>query len=137
MIEDIIEGGNRGHHHRWPYLDSGRVVCADGLVLAVLAGGGTYCTPRPAKCVTDVEHRGFHQAPWPVSCDYPGPYIELEVGFPTQRLEPWEEWRKYARPTQAPQEWRTVFRYVPVSLVVRLIADHGGEISELDEQDVS
>lgn len=79
------------------------VACVDGFTVSVIAGPGAYSTPRAAQ----------------------GPYEALEVGYPSERPEPWDKWSKYAEQANAPTE--TVYGWVPVALVRDLIAAHGGE----------
>ena len=111
-LETIIAHGNRG---RAKFGDN-KIACKDGFTLSVIAGRGTYCIPRPG---------------WPfgeprVPNDYPGPYTAVEVGFPSERPEPWDEWVKYIdSPEDDPTG--TVYGYVPVDMVRALIAAHGGE----------
>jgi len=79
------------------------VVCSDGFSMSVQAHDGAYCTPRD----DDAER-----------------YTQVEIGFPSAREElimPWAENRE--EPTD------TVYGYVPVSVVVNVIAKHGGIIS--------
>lgn len=126
MLEHIIAHGNRGHVG---FGDGNRVTCADGTTLSVIAGGGTYCSPRPAMCTCGFSASGnslpvtlFHNE---VSHDYPGPYDLVEVGFPSVRPEPWDQWREYAEDAEEPT--RTVYAYVPVDMVRQFVAAHGGE----------
>lgn len=123
--EDTIAYGNRGHTKR-----NNRVECADGFSLSVVAGGGIYCSPRPAMCACGVMERPNSYIVDPerdeVEHDYPGPYTHVEVGFPSARPEPWAEWEQYVENSLEPTN--TVYSYVPVDLVRQLIADHGGEL---------
>jgi hypothetical protein len=119
VFEDIVAKGNRSYSPndgRRP----NKVRCVDGFSLSVIAGEGTYCAPRPDR------YGGLGDAPG----DYPGPYTAVEVGYPSERPEPWDEpggWRSYAEDGNDPTE--TVYGYVPVELVRALIAAHGGESS--------
>lgn len=113
LLEQIIAQGNRSFGK--PNLIGNNVHCADGLTVSVIAGEGTYCTPRPDR------YGVLGDAPG----DYPGPYTAVEVGFPSQQPEPWEKWREYCEDSDKPTE--TVYAYVPVELVRRLVSDHGGE----------
>lgn len=75
-LQSIIDHGNIGHN----YADNNRFTCADGFELSVLAGGGTYCRPRPQLCSCGVG--GPAPASTPSGCtphDYRGPYTSLEV----------------------------------------------------------
>jgi len=126
-LGSIVATGNRGH--RKP--GDGMIVCADGFTVSVIAGGGTYCTPRPALCTCaynlDRESILIPGIPGEVPHDYPGPFTAVEVGFPSTRPEPWDQWRLYAEEPDNPKS--TVYSYVPVDLVGALIASHGGEES--------
>lgn len=78
-LDRIAEHGNRGHHHGWTD-DSNGIVCKDGTKLSVIAGGGTYCFPRPAVCSCYIGGTlKLDPLPHEVACDYPGPYSEVEV----------------------------------------------------------
>ena len=103
LLDRVVESGNwRGDN--W-------IRCADGFKVSVIAHWGAYCAPRP----------GFGEVPR----DYPGPYTAVEVGYPSERPEPWAEWAKYVEDAESPTE--TVYAYVPVELVRDLIVAHGGE----------
>lgn len=122
LLEQIIASGNRGPL-RPPYTDrfklDNHVRCVDGFVVSVLAGEALYCSPRPNSY-------GLGDVP----DDYPGPYTAVEVGFPTERPEPWDGddgWAQYADDPDDPTE--TVYSYVPVDMVRALVAAHGGEAS--------
>lgn len=93
----------------WPahmLLDGFRQVkqirCADGLELSVQASVSHYCAPRDGK----------------------GPWVTVEVGFPSQRVE---ELMDYAEEPDKPTE--TVYGWVPVEVVERVVEAHGGIIS--------
>lgn len=93
---------------------SNKIRCADGFTLSVIAGWGTYCSPRPGPC-------GYDEAP----NDYAGPYFEVEVGFPSQRPEPWSSvWEELAEDYTKPTD--TVYAYVPMDVVRALVNAHGG-----------
>lgn len=117
LLERIIATGNKPRF-RPPYSDyrpgDNMIRCVDGFQVSVIAGPGCYCAPRPD---------------WPfeggTAEDYPGPYTEVEVGFPTERPEPWETWAERAENADSPTD--TVYSYVPVELVRALVAAHGGE----------
>lgn len=76
-LQSIIDHGNRGHNHA----DNNRFTCVDGFQLSVLAGGGTYCRPRPQLCSCGAGGgpRGIPSYGSQVSHDYVGPYTSLEV----------------------------------------------------------
>ncbi len=80
-----------------------RITCADGFNLSVQATHGAYCTPRQNI----------------------GPWLEVEVGFPSAAPELIME---FADQPEQPTE--TVYAYVPINLVVDLIALHGGPNAE-------
>lgn len=76
-----------------------RMECNDGFSMSVQAGRHLYSTPRE---------------------DY-GPYLDVEVGFPSQQ-EPLL--MEYAEEADKPTA--TVYGYVPVEVVDAVIAKHGG-----------
>lgn len=92
---------------------SNHLVCTDGFKLSVVAGDGTYCSPRPSDY-------GFGDVPG----TYEGPYTAVEVGFPSARPEPWDQWSEWCENPEDPTA--TVYNYVPVDAVRALIAHHGG-----------
>jgi len=119
-LEHIITKGNR------PPLGRGaqggceygpnKITCADGFTVSVIAGEGTYCSPRPDS------YGGMGDA----HAGFAGPFTAVEVGFPSVKPEPWDEWEKFGDGDEsAPTE--NVYGYVPVDLVRALIASHGGE----------
>ena len=81
-----------------------RITCTDGFDVSVQAGELLYATPR----------------------DDLGPWTHVEVGFPSERPEPWEAWAEYVEDADKPTG--TVYSYVPVEMVEALIALHGGEL---------
>jgi hypothetical protein len=78
------------------------ITCADGFRLSVQASEYHYCTPR----------------------DNDGPWLSMEVGFPSERPEPWETWGQYAEEPNEPTQ--TVYGRVPVDVIDALIESHGG-----------
>jgi len=90
------------------------VKCADGFTMSVIAYASAYCTPRP----------GWPEEWGGVDEDYAGPFTHVEVGFPSQRPEPWTEWSQYAESPEEPLD--TVYPYVDVASVVALVDLHGG-----------
>lgn len=60
----------------------------------------------------------------PQSDEAPGGYEEVELGFPSEE-EPLLHW--YAEEQEAPT--KTVYNYVPASVVRDVIAKHGGLVS--------
>lgn len=99
-LEQIIQLGTRNSEYR-PTGVSNNLTCADGFTLSVIAGGGAYSTPRNGMS-----------------------YLAVEVGYPSQRPEPWDEWRDYSEN----EDGTSVYGYVPVEMVRKLIASHGGEV---------
>jgi len=75
------------------------IICKSGLVMSVQAGMGIYSSPR-AAC---------------------GPYEAVEVGFPSQKVE---ALMPYTEDSSCPTE--TVYAYVPIHIVDKVIADNGG-----------
>ena len=77
-----------------------RVKCADGFSISVQANEYTYCSPR---------------------ITYPGEYKAVELGYPS---EPDELIEEYA------EDWDdltdTVYGYVPIEVVDKLLEKHGG-----------
>lgn len=102
-LERIIAEGTGAYVERAKGKLSNQINCADGFRLSVIAGEGAYCAPR------------VHE----------GPYSHVEVGFPTERPEPWTQWEAWCREPVDPTE--TIYTYVPVDAVRALIALHGGE----------
>ncbi len=78
---------------------SKRIECKDGFSLSVQANKGCYCYPRDGE----------------------GPWDQVEVGFPSAKPEFIMD---YAEDADRPTE--TVYGYVPISLVEKLIEHHGG-----------
>jgi hypothetical protein len=139
VLEQIVAHGNRTLNLR-ALRDRTRVetpnwiTCADGFKLSVIAGGGAYCSPRPGLSLYD-----------DVPDDYPGPYAAVEVGYPSERPEPWhctgwadgfdshedhdvcDGWQNYADGED--YDDTSVYARVPVQMVRDLIALHGGESS--------
>lgn len=77
-LDTIAAHGNRGHKR----IANNDIICADGTILSVIAGGGTYSWPRPELCSCDwdpLAERVTSQDEFRVDCDYPGPYSEVEV----------------------------------------------------------
>ena len=106
IFDNIITKGNRR------YLDSSDpnwVECKDGFRMSVVAGFGSYSIPR-------MEAHQF----------VVGPFTHVEVGFPSLRPEPWDEWSRYVNDDRDPTE--TVYSQVPVEMVRSLIELHGGEV---------
>ncbi|MGW7350886.1 hypothetical protein [Streptomyces sp. NPDC054784] len=118
----IVEGGNAWRRGGGKRPVQNLITCVDGFELSVLAGAGAYCAPRP-PLFPHLPYSG--DALSDVGADYPGPYTAVEVGFPSERPEPWAAWSRYAEGADDPTE--TVYGYVPVDVVRELIVSHGGE----------
>lgn len=101
-FEDLVEHGGTLH----------KLTCADGFRMSVIAHACAYCLPRP----------GWHEG---VPDDYAGPFTHLEVGYPSQRPEPWRRWTKWVEDKSYPTG--TVYARVPVQAIRDLIGLHGGE----------
>ena len=80
---------------------SPRIECADGFSLSVQATHGAYCSPR---------HNVVHK------------WHEVEVGYPSEKPD---FIMNYAEQPEKPTD--TVYGYVPVDLVEKLINHHGGQ----------
>lgn len=114
--------------------DSGSIVaprirCADGFDLSVQASWGHYCLDADGR-----RPKLPMSGPFSDSAVAPMPYTAVEVGFPSARPEPWrcstaprDGWEWYAESPEDPTG--TVYGYVPVQMVLDLIAAHGGEAS--------
>jgi hypothetical protein len=102
--------GHEAYEARQKELPTNRIECSDGFSMSVIAGEGTYCAPRPGYGTPE---------------GYAGPYSEVEVGFPSERPEPWAIWVEYAETAEEPTG--TVYGWVPVETVQALIDLHGGE----------
>lgn len=106
-LEKIIQKGNFDMRSKKGVRYANLIVCRDGFRMSVVTGKWLYCLPR----------------------NNTGPYTAVEVGFPSRRPEPWSVWGKYADPQAAPTE--TVYGYVPVEDVRKLVKSHYGEVSAL------
>lgn len=79
-----------------------RMACVDGFSMSVQGHGGAYSTPRD---------------------DFADHYSAVEVGFPSEREEllmPYIDGGEDTDPTE------TVYGYVPIEIIERVIAKHGG-----------
>ena len=81
------------------------VVCADGFKMSVQANQHAYCSPRS---------------------DNADRYVEVEVGFPSDYEELFDDYVEMKDSTKSHQE--QVFPYVPVQIVTNVIAKHGGMV---------
>ena len=77
-----------------------RLILADGASLSVQASEHSCSSPRDNK----------------------GPYTKVEVGFPSET--PPEAWKEFAEDWDKPTN--TVYRYVPLTMVMLYIGAHGG-----------
>lgn len=86
------------------------VVCADGFTMSVQANEGAYCSPR----VDDAER-----------------YTAVEIGFPNESEDLILGYMETI--TREPEEredpTRSVYPYVPTSVVSLVIAKHGGIVT--------
>lgn len=82
------------------YRPAPKILCADGLEISVQASHYHYCSPRTDNALE---------------------YYEVEVGFPSEKIE---EFMEYAEDSEDPTG--TVYANVPVELVEAVIAAHGG-----------
>jgi len=115
VFERIVRHGNRHRPHGGEFKSSeNKIVCQDGFRVSVIAGWGCYSDPRE-----DLQF-GYGEVL--------GPFYAVEVGFPTERPEPWDTWREYADSTQD-DPTKTVYGYVPTEMVRALIETHGGEVA--------
>ncbi len=129
MLDSIRLHGNRRNTPGVPWPDSWSsspnwITCVDGFKLSVIAGPGAYCTPKP-ELIPSIPAYVYDGT---VDPTYDGPYTHVEVGFPSQRPEPWSEWSQYAEEPGEPTQ--TVYGYVPLQLVQELVNTHGGEANE-------
>lgn len=86
-----------------------QMVCADGFTMSVQASEMHYCTPR--ETLLD------------------GQYDDVEIGFPSAKEE---LLMKYAEDIFEPTE--TVYAYVPVDVLEKVIEKHGGiSVRETEE----
>jgi hypothetical protein len=122
-LDQIAATGNAPDRKTGERPVDNRITCADGFSLSVIAGAGYYCKPRPSL-LSDLPDDLVSDAPR----DHPGPYMAVEVGFPSARPEPWSEWAQRVEDEDNPTG--TVYGYVPVQMVRDLILSHGGEAAE-------
>jgi hypothetical protein len=116
QLDRIIAEGTSGAGYKRQGKPNNLIRCADGFQLSVIAGPGNYCSPRPD---------GFRDSDPDDS--YEGPYDQVEVGYPSERPEPWDQWSEWCESPGFPTE--SVYGYVPVDAVRALVLLHGGEAS--------
>jgi hypothetical protein len=78
-----------------------RVHCTDGFSMSVQAQHTAYCSPRDSK----------------------GPWYEVEVGFPSERVE---DFMPYIDDEYEPDSTEAVYGFVPINIVADVIIAHGG-----------
>ena len=76
------------------------ITCKDGFSLSVQASSTHYCSPRNGV----------------------GPWTSVEVGYPSAKVE---EFMEYMDNTES-DPTQTVYGYVPVEVVEKVIESHGG-----------
>ena len=94
----------------------------------VIAGPGAYSIPKP-ELIPSIPANVYDGT---ADATYSGPYTHVEVGFPSQRPEPWREWEAYAEEPDEPMN--TVYPFVPIELVQGLVNTHGGEDNETTQR---
>ena len=96
MLGGMCEYPDRSVNSIFPQME-----CADGFTFSVQGHWGAYSSPRD---------------------DFAEHYSSVEVGFPSERVEDLMPYIDGAdsNPTQ------TVYGYVPLHIVEKIIADHGG-----------
>ena len=81
------------------------IVCEDGFTMSVQVGYSLYCTPKKvAKC-----------------------YSAVEIGYPSEPEELIKEYAEFAPFDEDTTDYTdTVYPYVPVSIVDKVLKKHGG-----------
>lgn len=85
-----------------------RIILADGESVSVQANAYAYCSPR-------------NNMSWIDLSSFSVPYYEYELGFPSFVDA---EWLEYAEQPEKPLD--TVYGYVPVAIVQKVLDAHGG-----------
>lgn len=85
-----------------------RIILADGESVSVQANEYCYCHPQ-------------NNMSWIDLSSFTVPYYEYELGFPSFVAQ---EWMEYAEQSEKPTG--TVYGYVPVELVQKVLDAHGG-----------
>ena len=81
-----------------------QIVCVDGFTMSVQVGYSLYCTPKK------VAKR----------------YSAVEIGFPSDHEPLIEEWAENPYDEERPDYTDTVYPYVPVKVVNKVLKKHGG-----------
>lgn len=89
----------RGRLYRTPVP---AIVCMDGFHISVQASEFSYCDPRVTD---DIE------------------YFQFECGFPSEPVPELREWKDGG---DGEDDTQCVYGYVPVEVIVGLVAKHGG-----------
>jgi len=93
--------GEKGYKSSFPL--ARRIACVDGFSMSVQATHGAYCSPRQNI----------------------GPWYEVEVGFPSAKPELISQFAE-----QDKDYTKTVYPYVDIELVEKLVDLHGGPSAE-------
>lgn len=104
-IKKTYNTSNLGDYR--PFLRT-RIQCNDGFSISIQASAGHYCKPR----------RTFE-----------GPYTEVELGFPNRS----EELLISFMEDDCCEPENTVYPYVPVVVVDRVIKKHGGIVYDVNK----
>lgn len=109
MLDDVIKNGvgwteTDVDDNTVCYFETCRVYCKDGFSFSASAGKHFSSTPKSDT----------------------GPYLQIEVAFPSERPEPWGTWKHFSTDSDEPTQ--RVYEYVPVDLVRKLVKKHGGEV---------
>lgn len=86
-------------HDEWIAEKTRRLICKDGFSISIQASKFHYCEPRKNKA-------------WP--------YHSVELGFPSELEDLIEEF------AEADDTTDTLYPYVPIEIVNKLIEKHGG-----------
>jgi hypothetical protein len=89
-----------------------KTICKDGFVVSVQGSSFHYSSPKKNNAT----------------------YTNVEVGFPSERPEPWLMWEEFCEDPERPTE--TVYGYVPAEMVLVLLESHGGVLAGPFAQEV-
>lgn len=113
-----------------------RIVCNDGYSVSVQASEHMYCEPRYTQWQNEDGWQVINGCWWTLSkmprnfeTDHFTPYESVELGFPSEEDELINEYAEVDDYTN------TVYPYVPVDIVEKLIEKHGG-FKGVDESNV-